>query len=112
VDLLFVYGTLRSEFDNPYAKLLRSQAERVGPATVLGSVFRIAHYPGYRPEPRGTVQGELYRLADPESTFRILDAYEGEEYERIWMDGTGWIYQYRTQPDDSLRIASGDFCRP
>ncbi len=111
MDLLFVYGTLRSEFDNPYAKLLRAHAERVGPATVAGSIFRIAHYPGYRPEPAGVVQGELYRLADPAATLQVLDEYEGAEYERVPLE-IGWIYQYRTQPPDSVRIVSGDFCRP
>jgi gamma-glutamylcyclotransferase (GGCT)/AIG2-like uncharacterized protein YtfP len=117
VDLLFVYGTLRSEFDNPYARLLRSQAELVGAATVPGSIFRIGHYPGYRPEPRGVVLGELYRMADPGATLKILDEYEGAEYERVAIrilieEGVGWIYQYRTQPDESARIASGDFRRP
>jgi len=111
VDVLFVYGTLRSEFDNPYAKLLRSQAERIGPAAVPGSIFRIAHYPGYRPAPAGTVHGELYRLCDPAATLAILDEYEGPEYERVLV-GDSWIYQFRTQPDDETRILSGDFCRP
>jgi gamma-glutamylcyclotransferase (GGCT)/AIG2-like uncharacterized protein YtfP len=112
MDLLFVYGTLRSEFDNPYAKLLRSQAELVGPATVMGSIFQIAHYPGYRPDPPGVVHGELYRLADPAATLKILDDYEGSEYERVLIENAGWIYQYRTQPPDRVRIVSGDFCRP
>jgi len=111
VDLLFVYGTLRSGFDNPYAKLLRAQAELVGPAEVKGSIFRIADYPGYRPEPAGTVHGELYRLADPEATLRILDEYEGPEYERLAREDC-WIYQFRTQPPESAHIPSGDFCRP
>jgi gamma-glutamylcyclotransferase (GGCT)/AIG2-like uncharacterized protein YtfP len=111
VDLLFVYGTLRSAFDNRYAKLLRARAELVGPAAVPGSIFRIAHYPGYRPEPAGTVHGEVYRLTEPEALLRILDQYEGAEYERVSVDGF-WIYQLRTQPPETARIASGDFCRP
>ena len=111
MDLLFVYGTLRSGFDNQYARLLRSQAELLGPATVMGSVFRIAHYPGYRPEPRGVVHGELYRLSDPTATLRVLDEYEGPEYERVAIE-VGWIYQYRVQPPAAARIESGDFCNP
>ena len=111
MDLLFVYGTLRSEFENRYAKLLRSRAELVGPAVVAGSIYRIADYPGYRPQPAGSVYGELYRIADPEATFRILDEYEGPEYERVRLE-TCWIYQLRTQPAESIRIQSGDFCRP
>lgn len=108
---MFVYGTLRSEFDNRYAKLLRSQAELIGPAVVPGSIFRIAHYPGYRPVPAGAVHGELYRLLDPAATLAILDEYEGAEYERVLV-ADRWIYQFRRQPAEDTRIVSGDFFRP
>src|SRR5229473_688743 len=81
--MLFVYGTLRSEFDNPYARLLRSQAELVGPATVPGPIFRVGHYPAYKAEPAGEVHGELYRLTDPETTLKALDEYEGPDFERV-----------------------------
>jgi gamma-glutamylcyclotransferase (GGCT)/AIG2-like uncharacterized protein YtfP len=37
-ELLFVYGTLRSEFGNPFARRLRAEARLVGPATVVGSI--------------------------------------------------------------------------
>jgi gamma-glutamylcyclotransferase (GGCT)/AIG2-like uncharacterized protein YtfP len=111
VDLLFVYGTLRSPFQNDYAKLLRARAELIGPAVVSGSIFRIVNHPGYRPEPAGTVHGELYRLYDPAETLRLLDAYEGPEYERVQVENH-WIYQFNTQPPAEARIASGDFCRP
>jgi gamma-glutamylcyclotransferase (GGCT)/AIG2-like uncharacterized protein YtfP len=57
------------------------------------------------------VQGERYRLNTPEPTLRILDEYEGPEFERVLMEHN-WIYQYRTQPPESARISSGDFCRP
>lgn len=114
MDLLFVYGTLRSQFDNRYARLLREGSEFAGRATAPGTLYRISHdpglhYPGYRPEPHGVVHGELYRLRDPETMLRLLDEYEGEEYERV-RTGNAWIYQYRTQPPESARIASGDFC--
>lgn len=118
VDLLFVYGTLRSEFDNRYTRLLRAEARLIGPATVLGSIFRISHYPGFRLEPAGEVLGELWQLNSPEKTLAELDEYEGEEYSRVavevskgqkaWI--TAWIYEYRVQPEESRRIASGDFC--
>jgi gamma-glutamylcyclotransferase (GGCT)/AIG2-like uncharacterized protein YtfP len=114
-DFLFVYGTLRSGFDNLYARKLRAEAELMGPATVRGSIFRISHYPGFRPEPEGVVHGELYRLNVP-GTLAALDAWEGSEYERVRMavsgEGKAWIYQYGVQPPATARIESGDFCRP
>jgi gamma-glutamylcyclotransferase (GGCT)/AIG2-like uncharacterized protein YtfP len=111
--MLFVYGTLRSEFDNRYARLLRSQAELVGAATVPGAIYRVRHYPAYKPEPAGEVHGQLYRLTDAERTLQVLDKYEGEDYERVIVHAAqnqAWIYRYRKELPESSRISSGDFC--
>jgi gamma-glutamylcyclotransferase (GGCT)/AIG2-like uncharacterized protein YtfP len=110
-DLLFVYGTLRSEFDNRYARLLRKEATLLGRASVPGSIYRIQHYPAFRPRPEGEVQGELYRLDNPEATLAILDEYEGEDFERVLVQGA-WLYQYKGDPPEDARIASGDFRAP
>jgi gamma-glutamylcyclotransferase (GGCT)/AIG2-like uncharacterized protein YtfP len=94
---LFVYGSLRSEFDNPHARLLREKADFVGRATVQGSLVRNGPYPGYRLEPDGIVQGELWKLREPESTLAALDKYEGTPYTRIGVEtslGPAWIYLF------------------
>jgi gamma-glutamylcyclotransferase (GGCT)/AIG2-like uncharacterized protein YtfP len=109
LDLLFVYGTLRSGFDNRCARLLRAGAERVGLATVPGGIYRVRHFPAYRPLPVGEVQGELYRIKRPEKILRDLDEYEGPEFERVIVNNA-WIYQYRNRLPEESRIASGDFC--
>lgn len=121
LNLLFVYGTLRSQFDIAAARMLRECAELLGSATVPGSIYRIRHYPGFRPEPdpasAGLVHGELYRLKDPAPLIDGLDAYEDTEFTRVMttveQDGVAkdaWIYRYDAPlPPDSL-IASGDFC--
>src|ERR1017187_8127617 len=115
---LFVYGTLRSEFSNKYARLLRGQGESMGPASVPGSIYRIGSYPGWKPEPPGEVRGELYKLANPEQTLSTLDDYEGEDFERVQIKTTTagpdavWIYLYKKDPPAESRIASGDFCTP
>ena len=111
LDLLFVYGTLRSEFDNRYARLLRAEATFLRRATVPGSIYRVEHYPAFRPQPEGEVQGELYRLNTPEATLALLDEYEGEEFERVSVEGA-WLYRYKGDPPDEARIASGDFRAP
>ncbi len=111
-DLLFVYGTLRSEFDNPYARLLQSQGELMGKATVRGAIYRVEFYPAYKEEP-GEVHGEVYRLNDAEATLAALDDYEGEGFERVKVEtsrGEAWIYRYRGEPSAQARIESGDFC--
>lgn len=116
-DDLFVYGTLRSEFDNPYARKLRSEADSLGPATVRGSIFYIRGYPGYRREPDGIVRGELWRLREPDKTLAALDEYEGSDYSRLVVSldsppGEAWIYLYTGNVNSDLRIASGDFVEP
>lgn len=92
-DVLFVYGTLRSEFDNPHARRLREQADFMGKSTMPGSVLQVGQYLGYRREPDGIVHGELWRLRDPATTLAALDDYEGSDYSRIVVNGA-WIYAY------------------
>lgn len=102
-DALFVYGSLRSEFDNLYARRLREGAEFVGQTTVPGSIFQVGRYLGYRREPAGIVHGELWRLRDPETTLAALDDYEGSDYTRIVVNGA-WIYAYNGPVDPDTRI--------
>jgi gamma-glutamylcyclotransferase (GGCT)/AIG2-like uncharacterized protein YtfP len=116
-DALFVYGSLRSEFDNRYAAELRSAADLVGRATVVGSIFRVGRYRGYRAEPAGQVQGEVWRLRDPERTLATLDEYEGSQYRRgltpTSIPGVeAWIYVFAGEVDAARRIESGDFLAP
>lgn len=111
LNLLFVYGTLRSEFDNSGARLLRSQAVLLRRTTVPGSIYRIRHYPGFRFEPQGEVHGELYQLKWPAETLTALDIYEGPDFKRVIWSGA-WIYCYQHTPPESQRISSGDFCIP
>jgi gamma-glutamylcyclotransferase (GGCT)/AIG2-like uncharacterized protein YtfP len=108
-DVIFVYGTLRSEFENEFAQQLRASAEFLGKATVKGSIYRVAHYPGYRESPAGRVLGELYRLRDGATILARLDEYEGEEYERVMTPEGWWIYRYIAEPRAETRIESGDF---
>jgi gamma-glutamylcyclotransferase (GGCT)/AIG2-like uncharacterized protein YtfP len=110
-DALFVYGSLRSEFDNSYARGLRERGELIGRSTMPGSIFRIGKYPGYRREPEGIVHGELWRLRDAAATLAELDDYEGPEYSRIEVEGA-WIYLFTGAVDADARIQSGDFLVP
>lgn len=111
LNLLFVYGTLRSEFDNEGARTLRSQARFLRRATVPGAIYHIRDYPGFRSEPAGEVHGEIYQLPQPAATLAELDDYEGPDFERVVWSGA-WIYRYRHTPSEDRRILSGDFCPP
>ena len=66
---------------------------------MAGEVAPNGEFPGFRPGGEGVVQGEIYRLPDPETTFAHLDAYEGDAYRRIRVNelstGTSvWIYEF------------------
>ncbi len=97
-DLLFVYGTLRSGFENNYARLLRAGSDFVGPAEVRGSLRAVGEYTAFAPDGDGVVQGELYRMREPAKLLSALDEYEGDEYERVEIQVNGepaWIYRSR-----------------
>jgi gamma-glutamylcyclotransferase (GGCT)/AIG2-like uncharacterized protein YtfP len=97
-DYLFVYGSLRSTFDNPYAKLLHANSDFLGSATVTGTVAKIDGFPAFVPGGAGVVTGELYRMRNPAQTLHVLDEYEGSAYERVLVDASGrtaWIFQAR-----------------
>src|SRR3954471_8292103 len=82
-DCLFVYGSLRSGFDNPFAKFLHEKAVLIGHATVRGSIYLVGKYPGFKSAPDGIVHGEVWRMGNAEAILAILDDYEGPTYPRI-----------------------------
>jgi gamma-glutamylcyclotransferase (GGCT)/AIG2-like uncharacterized protein YtfP len=80
---LFVYGTLRSTFDNRWARLLRREADFVGRGRVRGRVSRVGRYTALVPTGIRNIDGEVYRLKAAARTLAILDRYEGSGYERV-----------------------------
>lgn len=104
--LLFVYGTLRSTFQNPYARLLAQSADLLGPGRVRGHLYRIKGYRGIRLEADTAewIAGEIHRLHDLR-ILAALDRYEGPDYERVFVrvvrqNGSGlrcWIYQVKVE---------------
>jgi gamma-glutamylcyclotransferase (GGCT)/AIG2-like uncharacterized protein YtfP len=115
---LFVYGTLKSNFSNRYARQLRREAKFIGPARMRGRLYRIRRYPGMRP-PRDSadlVTGELYRLRQPARTLAVLDAWEANyrrELRRARLDSgrafQAWVYVYRVPLGQSRRVATGEW---
>jgi gamma-glutamylcyclotransferase (GGCT)/AIG2-like uncharacterized protein YtfP len=115
---LFVYGTLKSGFLNPYAQRLRREAKLLGRAQMPGRLYRVRWYPGMLP-PRGSedlVRGELYKLRQPSKTLKALDEYE-EEYARELHRATlesgksfqAWVYMYRQRLPEDRFVVSGEW---
>jgi gamma-glutamylcyclotransferase (GGCT)/AIG2-like uncharacterized protein YtfP len=81
VDRLFVYGTLRS--GHAARSLIANHVVSAEPATARGRMFALPDgYPGFVPGSDGRVVGELMTLSDLAAAFALLDAYEGEEFQR------------------------------
>jgi gamma-glutamylcyclotransferase (GGCT)/AIG2-like uncharacterized protein YtfP len=116
---LFVYGTLRSPFHNPYAWMLRRHSVLLGGARVRGRLYDMGRYPALRPTQGHDdwVTGEIYRLRNPAPLLAKLDTYEGPAYPRVRTqavldDGrplTAWVYQHRRTLPDWRRVPSGEY---
>ncbi|HEX2313221.1 MAG TPA: gamma-glutamylcyclotransferase family protein [Thermomonospora sp.] len=102
---LFVYGTLRFP---EVLSILLGRVPELEPATAAGWRVKAlpgAVYPGLVPDPDAVAEG-LLMTGLSEDERRLLDAYEGEEYEPrlLRLDGgrEGWAYVWRheTAPHD------------
>jgi gamma-glutamylcyclotransferase (GGCT)/AIG2-like uncharacterized protein YtfP len=115
---LFVYGTLKSGFQNRYARRLRREAKLLGPAHMPGRLYRIHWYPGMRKprDPKDLVTGELYRLRQPAKTLEVLDRWE-ESYDRELHRATletgqtfrAWVYVHRRRLSEDRYLPSGEW---
>ena len=113
---LFVYGTLKSDFDRRAANYLRSKSELVGPGKINGALYDLGSYPalvlnGGQEE---FVYGEVYCLNDPATVFQVLDRYEGAEYRRlelsVFMEKepiSAWAYEYLLNAEQYPKIREG-----
>lgn len=91
---LFTYGTLRRGHEA--ARLLEG-CERIGPATVAGSLYDIdGEYPALVLAGAGRVEGEIWRC--PPEVLARLDEYEGVSeglFRRVATEAGGlacWVY--------------------
>jgi gamma-glutamylcyclotransferase (GGCT)/AIG2-like uncharacterized protein YtfP len=119
VDRVFVYGTLRA--GQAPRSMIANHVIDAAPATRRGRIvaFPDAGYPGFIPEDQAVVQGEVVFLRDLAAAFALLDAYEGDEFQRVMRkaildNGTEvwcWVYEL-ADPEAAAAgqpIASGDW---
>lgn len=106
---LFVYGTLKSMFQNPTAIKLREASELIGPASIKGSLYNMGAYPALVLDSKERVYGELYQINEA-IVFDWLDEYEevpvlyvrrkvkakcnDEKYKCFVYEYAGHVYQY------------------
>jgi len=121
---LFVYGTLRFGFTNPFARRLQAQSSLVGRGSAPGMLYDFGWYPGaiFRADARTRIIGETFLLKAPERLLAQLDHYEGTEEPdtpfrrvalKVSLDRGGtleaWTYELNAAPGRRPLIGSGDF---
>jgi len=117
---LFVYGTLRSNFDIYAKQHISGCMELVGTAEVRGRMYDMGDYPAAVPvtgEEESTIRGEVFLLRDPDKVFAALDSYEGDAYGRSEVDvmlpdgrqEKAWIYWYRNSVEGKELIQYKDY---
>jgi gamma-glutamylcyclotransferase (GGCT)/AIG2-like uncharacterized protein YtfP len=113
--LLFAYGTLMRGYAL-HAVLARG-ATAVGEGRARGRLLDLGAYPGLV-QGAGRVQGEVYRLDDPE-LLPVLDREEGYNFERrraiVTLAGGRrvrvWLYRYRGPRERARLIPDGNYRR-
>ncbi len=119
---LFVYGTLMSGAHTalgraPRLRLAR-ESDSLGPASIAHArLYDLGRYPGALAGggEYDLVHGEAVLLSTPEPTLAWLDAYEGDEYDRVVravrLAGgeaiDAWVYLLRAVPTRAKRIEDG-----
>jgi gamma-glutamylcyclotransferase (GGCT)/AIG2-like uncharacterized protein YtfP len=120
-EYLFVYGTLRKNYDLKLKDRVRHQLQYVGQAKVGAVLYDLGRYPGAIKSNGGQeVIGDVFLLTDPDKVLRILDKYEGipegggKDTEFVRKKGrvqlrsgqplNAWIYWYNAEPKDKIKI--------
>lgn len=125
-DYLFVYGTLRKDYNLKLKNRVKDDLRYVGKAKIGASLYDIGKYPGAVKDSTGKeVVGDVFLVNDPDAVFKILDKYEGFAEEKAaasefirkkgrvrLRDGkqlNAWIYWYNFDPADKARIRYKDY---
>jgi len=125
-EYLFVYGTLRKDYDLKVKNKVRADLQYVGRGKVAASMYDIGKYPGAIQDKSGEeVVGDVFLLNDPPKVLGILDKYEGiskvaegqDEFirkkRRIKLRSgkhlNAWIYWYNCSIEGKLKIKYKDY---
>lgn len=125
-DYLFVYGTLRKDYDLKLKDRVIGQLEYVGQGKVGASMYDLGRYPGAVRSSKGSeVVGDVFLVNEADRVLRILDKYEGiaegqrtasefvRKRNRVRLrsgrEVMAWVYWYNFDPKDKTRIKQKDY---
>jgi gamma-glutamylcyclotransferase (GGCT)/AIG2-like uncharacterized protein YtfP len=96
-DKIFVYGTLKT--GHGANSFLQNRAEFIGEDTIIGTLYNLGAFPGFKAVGTETVSGEIWEITD-EKLPAMLDNYEGYPglYSRVRVRTSKgynvWVYVY------------------
>lgn len=124
---LFVYGSLRSGFQNPAYAYISRYFSLVSEGKVRGGLYDMGEYPAAVPAGNDLfIKGELYRINNPDElawAMAQLDDYEGlhtepgetslyrREQATVYTSAgetQAWIYWFNGNTEGKALIESGD----
>src|SRR5574343_474573 len=123
---LFVYGSLRSGFNNPAYGYISKYFALVGEAYVKGKLYQLPDFPAAIPADDSLIKGELYSIKVPSEcswAFAQLDDYEGVQaeegesllYKRVLTtvhlndkEEKAWVYWYNGSIENGIPIEETD----
>jgi gamma-glutamylcyclotransferase (GGCT)/AIG2-like uncharacterized protein YtfP len=125
-DYLFVYGTLRKDYDLKLRKKVQNDLEYAGRAKVGASLYDLGSYPGAVKSNDGReVIGDVFLVNDPGRVFQVLDKYEGyrenetsnsefvRKRNRVKMSSgknvNAWVYWYNFDTGNKTKIRQKDY---
>jgi gamma-glutamylcyclotransferase (GGCT)/AIG2-like uncharacterized protein YtfP len=118
IDYLFVYGTLRNNYNLKLKDQVARDLHYVGKAKVDASLYDLGKYPGAIQEKNNNeVVGDVFLIENPNRTFKILDKYEGNKFtrnkNRIRLRSgkliDAWVYWYNQKPQAKQKIKYKDY---
>ncbi len=117
-DYLFVYGTLRNDYNLKLKNQVAKDFEYIGRAKVEASLYDLGKYPGaIKENNKNEVVGDVFLIENPDRTFKILDRYEGNKFtrnkSRIRLRSgksiDAWVYWYNQKPMEKQKINYKDY---
>lgn len=125
-DYLFVYGTLRRNYDLKLKERIAADLRYIGQGKIGAVLYDLGKYPGAIKSNKGSeVIGDVFRIEDPDRVLRILDRYEGigekapQQAEfirkkirlklRSGKELTAWIYWYNRDPGKRTPVRYKDY---
>ena len=124
-EYLFVYGTLRKDYDLKLKDKVREDLQYVGQGKIGATLYDIGRYPGaVRSSGGEEVIGDVFFIADPERVLKLFDKYEGihadgrpsefvRKRNKVRMRSgkavTAWVYWYNFDPSKKVRIKQKNY---